>query len=434
MQYLKLKKNKIISPILILLFIFISNSVPITKAETVDELQEKIEEQRIAKEKLDKEIAEQRAKLVEINKQTTTLQTTVNSLNLTEKKIGTEIQKTETGINESNYALNKLELEITDKETKILNNRDVLAKTIRDMNQSESESLIEIILFKKNFSEVFNDLRNLEAFKASVYGTVLNLQDLTSALQEDHQEKVEEKVNLESLKKELSGEKSAVAYTKQEKQQLLTVTKSTEAEYQRILKEKEAARAQIESDLNALESQLQFTLDPSKLPNKGSGVLKYPVSEPVVTQGFGLTSFALSGAYGYSNGQPNPHRGVDFRAPIGTKIYASANGVVRSTYNMDAVPGCKSYGQWILVDYNNGLTALYAHLSVRSVKAGESVQTGALLGLSGNTGYSTAAHLHMSIFPKDAVKVQQFSNSIGCKNAYVPIAALNAYLNPLDYF
>lgn len=432
MQYTKLKKNKIIFSISILLFIFGLNSI--TSAETVEELEAKIEIQRKEKEKLDQEIARQRTKLLEINQQKNTLQTTVNSLDLTEKKLGTEIKKTEVDINESNYLLNKLELEINDKRDRITNNKLVLAKTIREINQVESESLVEIVLLRKDFSEIFNDLKNLDVFKTSVRETVSSLQKLSADLENDHQEKEEEKINLENLKKELSGEKSAVSYTKQEKKQLLTVTQKTEEEYQKLLKEKELARAQISSELEQLESKLQYTLDPSKLPGKGSGVLRYPLSEPVITQGFGLTSFALSGAYGYTNGKPNPHRGVDFRASIGTKVFASANGTVRKTYNMDSVPGCKSYGQWILIDYDNGLSMLYAHLSVMSVRSGESVSAGSLIGYSGNSGYSTGPHLHVSVFPKDAVSVQMFSSSIGCKNAEVPVAAFNAYLNPLDYF
>lgn len=420
--------------IIFIITIFLLLPVIKTNAQSVDELQAQIEERRKIQEQLDKEVAEQKEKLKVVSQQKNTLQNTVNSLTSTEKKIGNDIKATENKIGTSAITLEKLDLEIDGKLTSLEKNSIALAASIRAVDELESTSFIEKILVFKNFSEFFNTLHSLEQFTNDVHNTVTALKILNDELENKYKQTESEKKKLEGLKTELAGEKQAVVYTKKEKEQVLAVTKNTEAEYQKILKEKEEARAQIASDLNSLETKLQYVLDPSTLPSRGSKALKYPLEVPSITQGFGLTPFALAGSYGYTNGQPNPHRGIDFRASIGTKLLSSANGVVRQSYNMDAVPGCYSYGQWILIDHDNGLSTLSAHLSVRSVTSGQIVKAGDVIGYTGKSGYATGPHLHFSVFPKDAVKVDQFSNSIGCKNALVPIAAKNAYLNPLDYF
>lgn len=430
-------KNYHLKYALILLFVLTVNFYIFNDkslAQSVDQLQEEIEEKKKLQEKLDKELAEQRAKLEIVSQQKNTLQNTVNTLDTTERKITKDINVTENKIDTTETNLVKIDLEIKDKLTDLEKNSISLAKLIRSANELESESLLEKILVYEDFSEFFNTLYFTEKITNEIESNVESLKKLQNELENKQEETSLEKEKLEKYKLALSGEKQAVNYTKKEKEQILAVTKNTESEYQRIVKEKEAARSKIEGELSSLEEKLKYTLDPSKIPSTGSGVLAYPIENPFITQGFGLTPFALSGAYGYdSSGGPRPHRAIDFRAAIGTKILSSADGVVRESYNMDAVPGCRSYGQWILIDHYNGLSTLYTHLSVRSVSPGAIVSKGDLIGLAGQSGYATGPHLHFGVFPKDGVNVEKFSNSIGCKNALIPLAAPNAYLNPLNY-
>ena len=151
-----------------------------------------------------------------------------------------------------------------------------------------------------------------------------------------------------------------------------------------------------------------------------------------VTQYFGNTEFAKSGAYSGKG-----HNGVDFRAAIGTPVKAALSGTVEGTGNTDAVRGCYSYGKWVLVKHSNGLTSLYAHLSEISASRGEEVRTGEIIGYSGNTGYSTGPHLHFTVYASNGVRVMKLGESTGkktpCANAEIPVSPLGAYLNPMDY-
>jgi murein DD-endopeptidase MepM/ murein hydrolase activator NlpD len=85
------------------------------------------------------------------------------------------------------------------------------------------------------------------------------------------------------------------------------------------------------------------------------------------------------------------HSGQDIRAPRGTPIYASANGVL-------TLAGWKNgYGNTVVVDHGNGLTTLYGHLSKVEATLGQEVKRGDLLGLVGSTGRSTGPHLHYEV-------------------------------------
>ncbi|MEL6674845.1 MAG: M23 family metallopeptidase [Bacteroidota bacterium] len=88
------------------------------------------------------------------------------------------------------------------------------------------------------------------------------------------------------------------------------------------------------------------------------------------------------------------HRGVDFPLPIGSEVRATASGIVRKVVSQK---GKSSYGKYILINHDNEHGSLYAHLSKTYVTVGQEVKKGEMIGLSGNTGLSTAPHLHYEL-------------------------------------
>ena len=93
-----------------------------------------------------------------------------------------------------------------------------------------------------------------------------------------------------------------------------------------------------------------------------------------------------------------------------------------------------SYGKWILIEHDNGLSTLYAHLSLIKVSEGQIVTTSQLIGYTGNTGYSTGPHLHFTVYASQGVKVGSLKSKVaGCGTYYLPLASPNSYLNPLNY-
>ena len=113
---------------------------------------------------------------------------------------------------------------------------------------------------------------------------------------------------------------------------------------------------------------------------------------------------------------------------------AMGSGTVMGTGDTDLACKGASFGKWVFIKYNNGLSSTYGHLSVITAKVGQEVSAGDVVGLSGNTGSSTGPHLHVAVYASDGVKVDTVpSRSCGGKIFTQPIAALNAYLDPALY-
>lgn len=91
------------------------------------------------------------------------------------------------------------------------------------------------------------------------------------------------------------------------------------------------------------------------------------------------------------------HWGIDFPAPMGTPILATAGGIIVET---TTDPDSSSYGKHIVIAHDNVYKSLYAHLSKVDVKVGDEVAAGDTIGLSGNTGVSTNPHLHYEVYKR----------------------------------
>ena len=207
---------------------------------------------------------------------------------------------------------------------------------------------------------------------------------------------------------------------------MLTTTKNKETEYKKILAERQAEKERFERELFQFESQLKFILDPNQIPKSGK-IFGTPLDDVSITQRFGDTDFARSGAY---NGKG--HNGLDFRASVGTPIKSSLSGEVVSAIDNENVYGC-GYGRWVMIRHDNGLNTLYAHLSVISVSRVSWFKQVKLLVIAVKPGMRLG---HICILDSsflEAVKITTFRCKNG-KTVTTPAAAFNAYLDPMLYF
>jgi len=138
-----------------------------------------------------------------------------------------------------------------------------------------------------------------------------------------------------------------------------------------------------------LEKLSFSTIEKNIISNKDK-ILKYPAIYPVE-----VSDRKFSSRYGYRidpfSKKKKFHDGDDFSTKIGVDVFATADGIVQtSRYN-------GSFGNYIEIDHGNGYITAYGHLSKRAVKKGQKIDRGDFIGKVGNTGKSTAPHLHYEI-------------------------------------
>ncbi|HRE52620.1 MAG TPA: peptidoglycan DD-metalloendopeptidase family protein [Flavitalea sp.] len=89
---------------------------------------------------------------------------------------------------------------------------------------------------------------------------------------------------------------------------------------------------------------------------------------------------------------PRFHAGLDFAAPQGTPIYATANGVIKIAGNSG-----NGYGNYVVINHGYGYQTLYGHMYKVKAKLGQKVKRGEIIGYVGNTGKSTGPHCHYEV-------------------------------------
>ncbi|MEM6643846.1 MAG: M23 family metallopeptidase [Bacteroidota bacterium] len=119
------------------------------------------------------------------------------------------------------------------------------------------------------------------------------------------------------------------------------------------------------------------------------------------------------------------HNGTDFSLPTGNPVYATGDGEIIGTY--DKFSG---YGKYVKIQHGFGYQTLYAHLSQYIVKPGQKVKRGQIIGYSGNTGGSTAPHLHYEVIEngKPVNPVNYFYQDVSSEE-YAEIVRLSSIEN-----
>jgi murein DD-endopeptidase MepM/ murein hydrolase activator NlpD len=103
----------------------------------------------------------------------------------------------------------------------------------------------------------------------------------------------------------------------------------------------------------------------------------------------------FSSQYGYRTdpfqGRRKNHKGLDIPGPIGTPIYATADGVI------GRAQWVSGYGKYVEIEHGNAIQTRYGHLSAMNVVSGQRIRQGEIIGFMGSTGRSTGSHLHYEV-------------------------------------
>jgi murein DD-endopeptidase MepM/ murein hydrolase activator NlpD len=124
----------------------------------------------------------------------------------------------------------------------------------------------------------------------------------------------------------------------------------------------------------------------------GTSATKVQVAVPSINP---VEVMKFSSGFGYRNaptrGASRNHKGIDIPGPVGTPIYATADGVIGRAQWLGG------YGKYVEINHGNAVQTRYGHLSAMNVVPGQAVRKGDILGYMGSTGRSTGSHLHYEV-------------------------------------
>ena len=262
----------------------------------------------------------------------------------------------------------------------------LFCRRMRAMEEQGEISYWSILFSSSDFSELLDNYMMIEEiieYDNQVIDELVELQEKTAA----------DKAELEQAQTEQEEAKAKQVAARNE-------VKAQEAEVDKIIDqikdqedELKAMEAELTKAANALDAQIkakerEYAAQIVNVPSE-SGFL-WPLAANINT---------LSSLYGGRkdpiNGRSSNHTGIDIPAARGTPIYAAKSGVV--TTSVYGSGSYWSYGNFVLVSHKDGTSTLYAHMSSRNVKEGQTVRQGDVVGYVGTTGRSTGNHLHFEV-------------------------------------
>ena len=153
----------------------------------------------------------------------------------------------------------------------------------------------------------------------------------------------------------------------------------------------------LQESLHKLESKLtdfeeSYDVLNSKLEQLGTKRNNIPSIQPITNHQLTLLTAAYGTLMHPFYRTLRSHQGVDYVVPEGTRIFATADGIVSEVKGRNSTSGTT-----IVIDHENGYSTSYSHLESTKVERGERVQRGDIIALSGNSGLSLAPHLHYEV-------------------------------------
>jgi murein DD-endopeptidase MepM/ murein hydrolase activator NlpD len=411
------------------LVIWCAFSMPLVSlAATAESVNQQISSINAQIQALDKEIKQYQDQINLTTGQANTLANLIKELTLTRNKLLKEVDQTQKKITNTGLVIGTINNDIEAQQRLIDTSKLSISKMLQVLHERDNSNVLMQLFSKTSLIDASREYNNIISFNKNIRNHIVDLKQQVDNLTISKNQKESEQQNLNKLKKSLVDKKLAVDAAKKEKDTLLFETKNQESAYKKLLAESQKKRDAFEKDLENYEAQLKFILNPNLLPGEGSGILSWPLDNIFITQLFGKT---VSAKRLYVSGS---HSGVDFRASIGTPVKSMGSGVVVGTGDTDLYCKGASFGKWVFIKYNNGLSSTFGHLSVISSSAGQSVNTGDVVGFSGNTGHSTGPHLHVAVYASQGADVKTVP-SLSCngKTFTMPIAPVSAYLDPMLY-
>ena len=402
----------------ILVMLLIGGIIISAHAESSTEIKKKIEALKQQQTEIEK-------KQKELKNEISQSQNEIMDLVEQKAQIDRQIELTQESIETQNDLIQEYNLLIAEKQNELDEalqaHEDLNVKyraRIRSMEENGKLTYWSILFKANSFADLLDRVDTINEIARADANMLAKLQESARQIEASRQELAAEKISLEEAKDELAQEEAnlvaqreesdrlfaelwadnqaleaaAAKYDKQKEDVLAQIAKSEQAYKDQVAAEEKARKDREAKERAAAAARAAQERQNNSTGNSGSNT--YTASK----YGFIWPSYchAISDYFGpryhpithtYSN-----HSGIDIKAAAGTAIYACASGRV-STASFGT-----AYGYHVVINHGNGFSTLYGHMTRYIVKEGDYVSQGQVIGYVGSTGWSTAPHLHLTMY------------------------------------
>ncbi|MDL2273272.1 peptidoglycan DD-metalloendopeptidase family protein [Oscillospiraceae bacterium OttesenSCG-928-G22] len=302
------------------------------------------------------------------------------------KLLDSEIAITEQQIANTTQIIQQLSESIAAKEVEIENAEadeaaeyELFKKRVRVMEENGNESYLSVLLQADSFSSLLSRLDVMNDIIEYDNNLMNTLREIREGIESAKAELEEAKGEQDQIKADLLSYQNDLEGQLKVQKDFINDLEANEAAYKKAYEDAEKAEKEAQAEINNMLAQL------AKNTKYVGGEFAWPIpGYYTVTSPFGMRFHPVLK-------QNKLHTGTDIGAPKGTKIVAmNAGTVITAGFNT-------GYGNYVVIDHGGGYATLYAHMSVISVKKGQTVKREDQVGLVGSTGYSTGPHLHFEI-------------------------------------
>lgn len=347
-------------------------------------------------------------------KQGQTLSNQISLMDSNIAQIESQIEINKRKIDDLNNQIIRLQKQIEENKKIITYQKEMLSDMVQAYYEYSQQNVLSTFFQRNSISAFMVQKDRLSQTGDKISALLQSVTDLKTKMEKEVSDLEEKKKQIIELRYDLEDKTVDLTSTKTNKESLLIQTKGEESRYQNLLEKVKEQQKEIQREIERIELG-KSGVDLGPIPPSKSGFFAYPINPVNITQGYGKTSFSNN----YASGK---HNGIDFGIDY-KSVYAAGNGKVLQTGDN----GKYAYGKWIVIDHENGLLTLYGHLSKIYVSKGESLKTGEKIGISGDTGFSTGPHLHLTVFAK---KTFELTESRVVPKLMLPTGTS---LNPMNY-
>ena len=322
-------------------------------------------------------------------------------LDLVDQKnqIDQQLMLTHNDIETKNELIREYNLLIAEKQNELgdaIAQRDALNAQyklrIRAMEERGTLSYWSILFRADSFADLLDRVEMINEIARADSKMIQRLQDSAQQIEAVRQELAAEKVEMEEAKEALAAEQEAMENERMESDKLMAELMADHEEYAAAERKYQAEQADLQAQIASEQSKYQQAVAAEQAAaNSGysgavsSAGLSWPCAARAITSPFGSR-------YDPFTGESTSHSGIDIGAAYGAPVYACASGTVTSaTYS-------SIFGYHVRINHGNGFLTLYGHMIRYTVHEGQQVSRGEIIGYVGNSGKSTAPHLHLTLY------------------------------------